>query len=302
MTYTSPRGRALIDRELYLPKTWTDDRERCAEAGIGQDVAFATKPALTQKMLERLLATHGRAALPWFSADEAYGDNPGLRNWLDEHDLHYVTAVSCDARFVTATGPRQADELAACAPQRGWQRLSAGQGSKGHRLYDWLLIDPGTDEQHLLLVRRSISKPDQLAYYVCRSSTPVPLAELVRVAGSRWSVEETSSHPKRHRPRPLPGPPLRRLVPPHHLIHARRRVPRHHRPRRTKPRSKRGTTTGVKHLIPLSCNEIRRLWANLARPTHPRAHTAHTWRRCHQTHARTRHYQRQHIKHHKRRL
>jgi SRSO17 transposase len=192
LTYTSPRGRALIDRELYLPKTWTDDRERCAEAGIGQDVAFATKPALTQKMLERLLATHGRAALPWFSADEAYGDNPGLRNWLDEHDLHNVTAVSCDARFVTATGPRQADELAACAPQRGWQRLSAGQGGQGHRLDDWLLIDPGTDEQHLLLVRRSISKPDQLAYYVCRSSTPVPLAELVRVAGSRWSVEETT--------------------------------------------------------------------------------------------------------------
>jgi SRSO17 transposase len=160
-------------------------------AGIGQDVAFATKPALARKMLERLLATHGRAALPWFTADEAYGDNPGLRNWLDEHDLNYVMAVSCDARFATATGPRRADELAAWAPQRGWQRLSAGQGSKGHRLYDWLLIDPGTDEQHLLLVRRSISKPDQLAYYVCRSSTPVPLAELVRVAGSRWSVEET---------------------------------------------------------------------------------------------------------------
>ncbi|MDQ3824275.1 MAG: transposase [Actinomycetota bacterium] len=292
-TYTSPRGRALIDRALYLPKTWTDDRDWCAEAGVGQDVEFATKPELARRMLERLMAKHGRAALPWFTTDEAYGDNPGLRNWLDEHDLHNVTAVSCDARFVTATGPRQADELAACAPQRGWQRLSAGQGSKGHRLYDWLLIDPGTDEQHLLLVRRSISKPDQLAYYVCRSSTPVPLAELVRVAGSRWSVEETSSHPKRHRPRPLPGPPLRRLAAAFLAITAHAEQSHD---------QKRGTTTGVKHLIPLSCNEIRRLWANLARPAHPRAHTAHTWRRCHQTHARTRHYQRQHIKHHKRRL
>ena len=62
MTYASPRGRALIDRELYLPKTWTDDRDRCAEAGIGQDVAFATKPALARKMLARLLATHGPPA------------------------------------------------------------------------------------------------------------------------------------------------------------------------------------------------------------------------------------------------
>ena len=190
LTYTSPRGRALIDRELYLPKSWTEDRDRCAEAGIGQDVEFATKPKLAQRMLERLLTHHGRAAMPWFTADEAYGDNPGLRDWLDTQDLNYVMAISCDAHFSTPTGPRRADELAASAPKKGWQRLSAGEGSKGQRLYDWLLIDPGAD-QHLLLVRRSISKPTELAYYICRSSTPVPLAELVRVAGSRWAVEET---------------------------------------------------------------------------------------------------------------
>jgi len=77
---------------------------------------------------------------------------------------------------------------------RGWQRLSCGPGSKGDRLYDWLLIDPGTHpgtHTHLLLVRRSISQPGELAYYICRSPQPVPVAELVRVAGSRWGVEET---------------------------------------------------------------------------------------------------------------
>jgi SRSO17 transposase len=190
LTYVSPAGRALIDRELYLPKMWTEDRDRCTEAGIGEEIDFATKPELARRMLERLLANHGRAAVPWFTADEAYGDNPGLRGWLDEQQLNYVMAVSCDARFATPTGPRRADELAASAPQRGWQRLSCGKGSKGHRLYDWLLLDPGAD-QHLLLVRRSITKPSELAYYVCHSTTPVPLAELVRVAGSRWGVEET---------------------------------------------------------------------------------------------------------------
>ena len=128
--------------------------------------------------------------MPWFTADEAYGDNPGLRAWLDEQDINYVMAVSCDARFTTPTGPRRADELAASAPKKGWQRLSCGDGSKGQRLYDWLLLDPGTD-QHLLLVRRSISKPSELAYYICHFSRPVPVAELVRVAGSRWGVEET---------------------------------------------------------------------------------------------------------------
>jgi SRSO17 transposase len=190
LTYVSPHGRALIDRELYLPKSWTDDRRRCAEAGIGDDVDFATKPKLARRMLERLLAAHGPQAVPWFTADEAYGDNPGLRAWLDEQDINYVMAVSCDARFTTPTGPRRADELAASAPKKGWQRLSCGDGSKGQRLYDWLLLDPGTD-QHLLLVRRSISKPSELAYYICHFSRPVPVAELVRVAGSRWGVEET---------------------------------------------------------------------------------------------------------------
>jgi Transposase DDE domain len=99
-------------------------------------------------------------------------------------------AISCDQRFATPTGRMRADELAALAPQRGWQRLSAGAGSKGQRLYDWLLIDPGPDAHHLL-TRRSISTPDELAYYILHSSTPVPLAELVRIAGSRWAVEET---------------------------------------------------------------------------------------------------------------
>ena len=194
LTYVSPRGRALIDRELYLPTSWTEDRDRCGQAGIGERVEFATKPRLAQRMLARLLAAHGRAAMGWFTADEAYGDNPGLRGWLDDQDLGYVMAVSCDQRFLTPTGPQRADHLAASAPRRGWQRLSCGPGSKGDRLYDWLLIDPASPtgtHTHLLLVRRSIARPGELAYYICRSPQPVPVAELVRVAGSRWGVEET---------------------------------------------------------------------------------------------------------------
>ncbi|MBO0884276.1 MAG: IS701 family transposase [Mycobacterium sp.] len=196
LTYTSAKGRALIDRELYLPKSWTDDPERCGEAGIGEDVEFATKPELARRMLARLL--DAGAQIGWFTADEAYGDNPGLRSWCDQVDVNYVMAISCDHRFATAGGRMRADELARATGRKGWQRLSAGTGSKGHRLYDWLLIDPHTHADtntdtpgHLLLVRRSISNPDELAYYICRGAQPVPLAELVRVAGSRWPVEET---------------------------------------------------------------------------------------------------------------
>jgi SRSO17 transposase len=189
LTYVSKRGRALIDRELYLPQqSWCADRARCAEAGIDDKVDFATKPELARRMLER--ARDAGALFGWFTADEAYGDNPSLRAWLDDQGINYVMAISCDQRFSTPTGPMRADELAALAPRRGWQRLSAGPGSKGERLYDWLLIDPGADDPQLL-IRRSISKPSELAYYICHSSTPVPLVELIRVAGSRWGVEET---------------------------------------------------------------------------------------------------------------
>lgn len=188
LTYVSGRGRALVDRELYLPESWCADRTRCEQAGIGEDVEFATKPELARRMLAR--AREAGAVFDWFTADEAYGDNPGLRAYLEDQDINYVMAISCDQRFSTPTGRVRADALAALAPKRGWQRLSAGAGSKGDRLYDWLLIDPGADD-HQLLVRRSISKPSELAYYICHSSTSVPLAELVRVAGSRWGVEET---------------------------------------------------------------------------------------------------------------
>ncbi|HEY3690576.1 MAG TPA: IS701 family transposase [Pseudonocardiaceae bacterium] len=187
LTYVTSTGRALIDRELYLPVSWTEDRDRCREVGIGDDVSFATKPVLAQRMLARLL--DAGIEVGWFTADEAYGDNPGLRAWLETHEVNYVMAISCDTAFATPTGPARADELAAAAPKRGWQRLSCGVGSKGHRLYDWLLIDPGA-ESHSLLVRRSISS-GELAYYIMRTARSVSLSELVRVVGSRWGVEET---------------------------------------------------------------------------------------------------------------
>jgi SRSO17 transposase len=188
LTYVSPAGRALFDRELYLPRSWTEDRERCRAAGIDDDVEFHTKPELAQRMLERLVTAGQKPA--WFTADEAYGDNPGLRDWLEENELSYVMAISCDQRFNTPDGRRRVDELTAAAPAKGWQRLSAGAGSKGQRLYDWLLLDPG-EQGHRLLVRRSISQPDELAYYIVHAGEEVPMVELVRVAGSRWGVEET---------------------------------------------------------------------------------------------------------------
>lgn len=188
LAYAVPAAgvRVLVDRELYVPESWTGDRDRCGEAGIGEDVAFATKPQLARAMVERMTGL----GLPfsWFTADEAYGDNPKLREWLQESGIAYVVAVACDTRVPAGAGRTiRADRLAAKVPGQGWQRLSCGYGSKGERLYDWAL-SPAGDGRHLLIRRSPAS--GELAYWLCWSPRAATLSELVRVAGARWAVEE----------------------------------------------------------------------------------------------------------------
>jgi SRSO17 transposase len=188
LAYAVPaRGiRVLVDRELYLPRSWTGDEQRRAAAGIGEDAGFATKPQLAQKMIERAV----RAGLPfgWFTADEVYGDNGKLRGWLQEAGIAYVVAVACDTQVPAGAGRViRADRLAAKVPARGWQRHSCGPGSKGERLYDWALADAGDGQR--LLIRRSLTS-GELAYYLCWSPRAASLADLARVAGARWAVEE----------------------------------------------------------------------------------------------------------------
>jgi SRSO17 transposase len=190
--YVTPDGgRALIDRELYLPEKWTDDRDRCRAAGIGDDVAFATKPELGRKIIER--ARDAGIPFAWVTADEAYGGNPALRKWLEEQAIPFVMAVACDARIATAAGSKRADELAALVPGEGWHRLSCADGSKGPRLYDWALVAAKSPGHHLL-ARRSLRPNEkgvlELAFYRCWSPRPVTLAELAAVAGARWAVED----------------------------------------------------------------------------------------------------------------
>ena len=133
--YAAPRGHALIDRELYLPKSWTGDPARCEAAGIPGHAAFATKPQLARLTIER--AVSARVPFAWVAADEAYGDNGPLRTWLEQQHIAYVLAVARDHRVPAGVGRTvRADELAARLPRRAWQQLSAGDGAKGHRWYD----------------------------------------------------------------------------------------------------------------------------------------------------------------------
>ena len=142
LSYVTVRGHTLIDRELYLPLDWCEDRDRSRAAGIPDAVRFQTKPQLAQRMLERI----ERAQIPvsWVVTDSVYGGNLDLRTWLETHHYPYALAVACSEPVGVQTPLGRRREEAALVeaffPRLAWQRLSMGDGTKGPRLFDWALI------------------------------------------------------------------------------------------------------------------------------------------------------------------
>ncbi len=189
LTYAAPRGHALVDRELYLPKSWTGDPARCRAAGIPGGTVFATKPELARRMITRTLDAGAPAG--WVAGDEVYGADPGLRADLETRQVGYVLAVAKSHPVNAGAGPCRAGRLAARLPRSAWQLYSAGEGAKGHRCYDWALtsIEPRRRGYRWLLIRRN-RRTGELAFYRCYSPRHVPLATLVKIAGRRWTVEE----------------------------------------------------------------------------------------------------------------
>jgi SRSO17 transposase len=190
LTYAAPRGHALIDRALYVPKSWADDQTRRDSAGIPAEVEFATKPALAQRMI--LDALDAGVPASFVAGDEVYGADPALRAALEKRRVGYVLAVACSHRVPGPSGSERADEITARLPRRSWQQRSAGNGTKGPRWYSWALVKISTDQSghHWLLIRRN-DTTGEIAYYRCYSPTPVSLTTLVRVAGQRWKIEES---------------------------------------------------------------------------------------------------------------
>ncbi|MGW0771142.1 IS701 family transposase [Streptomyces sp. NPDC002676] len=290
LVYAGARGHAAVDRELYILRSWTCDPDRCRAAGLGEDAAFATKPELARTMIERFLTAGHRVG--WVTGDEVYGGNPKLRTALEERGIGYVLAVACSAEMTTGAGTFRVDALAAKIPERAWQKLSAGPGAKGHRFYDWAVIDLAEPEagRHQLLVRRN-RITGELAYYCCHFTESTPLAVLVRVAGSRWRVEETFQSEKalagldEHQVRRYPS--WTRWVTLAMLAHAFLAVLR---------ADEHARNPAPDGLVPLSCNEIQRLFITVAvQPLHDMAHRLgwSDWRRRHQQRSRASHYRRQ---------
>jgi SRSO17 transposase len=190
--YAGQLGPTLLDRELYLPQEWTDDRDRCRQAGIPEDRRFATKPQLAQQMLERTLAPGIPAK--WVAGDRVSGDDRRLRLWLEAQLQAYVLAVAGKAYVWWHERQRQVKTLLATLPEDGWTRLSAGDGAKGPRGYDWRWLpladplDPGW--RRWLLVRRRVRDPTKLRGDVVLAPQDTTRVEVVRVAGTRWVIEQ----------------------------------------------------------------------------------------------------------------
>jgi len=187
LAYSASGGRTFLDRALYLPRSWTDDAERCQAAGVPETVAFATKPALARQMIGRAL----EAGVParWVTGDSVYGSDRGFRRFLQQRGLAYVLGITSGYTVRPYTVGTLADSL----PRNAWKRRSAGDGRKGPRRYEWALHRMYGDEAgwgHWLLMRRQIEAWRERAYYRVFAPADTTLEQMVAVAGKRWAVEE----------------------------------------------------------------------------------------------------------------
>ena len=197
--YASPRGHVGLDRALYLPEQWTDDRGRCRAAGVPDDVGFRTKPALARELVERALDAGVPAA--WVVGDEVYGGDSTFRLPLEERGQAYVLAVRSNPPTSTwpPYGPpaqRTVAEVAAAVPADAWSRLSCGDGAQGPRVYDWadVPVRPAPREEaawvHAVLLRRHPARTDEVAFYLVHCPADTPMQEVVRAAGARWTIDD----------------------------------------------------------------------------------------------------------------
>ena len=197
LAYATRHGRTLLDRELYLPQSWAEDRKRRKRAGIPKDVKFATKLVLARQMIKRVRD----AGVPfcWVTGDAVYGNDSQMRSWLEKQGISYVLAVTSQYQVWYAEARRGVGEIATLLSPGAWQKRSAGAGAKGERVYAWALLPlgkVGAARQRWLLFRRNLKERQELAYYVVSAPTKTCLEAMITVSGTRWAIEESFASAK----------------------------------------------------------------------------------------------------------
>ena len=199
LDYITPVGHTLIDRELYVPADWINDRPRCRQAGIPDALPFRTKPELALLLLTRWLQSCPSLRPSWIVADSLYGSHPGLRTFLEQHQLPYVLSVGSDEPVYfflpdgSLHGALTGDIAKDFSPFLQWQSLSMGQGSKGPRSSWWARLPVAhqgcNDGRHWLLIRRDPEDPTRLWSFLCFAPLDTPLSQMVTAWGARWMIE-----------------------------------------------------------------------------------------------------------------
>lgn len=191
LSYATSQGRALIDRELYIPQDWFKDKLRCKEAGIPDSIEFRKKPELAQEMLQRAFDNQIKPA--WVLGDEVYSCYK-LRAFLESYLQPYVLAVASNCTITIGFEQHKANELLKYIAPEDWQTISAGSGSKGQRYYQWKRMVINSDSpdgwERWLLIRRNIKDQNDVAFYIAFSPNSKSLEDMVKAAGSRWTIEE----------------------------------------------------------------------------------------------------------------
>lgn len=191
LTYASEKGHAPIDRRLYIPDEWIKDDERRKGAGIPKEITFKTKPQMALEMIKE--ASEARIPYTWVTGDCVYGDYRDIRMWLEENQKCYVMSVSGKEYVWQGTRQNSIGSILNNLPEDGWFEASCGDGSKGDRLYDWLTVEINSPTiegfKRTMLVRRSKNSPNELRAYICFAPQNTPEQKLVKIAGTRWTVE-----------------------------------------------------------------------------------------------------------------
>lgn len=191
LSYATEKGRALIDRELYILQEWFADKARCKEAGIPESITFKTKPELAKEMLERAFANHIKPA--WVVGDEVYGCH-ALRSWLEKQEQPYVLAIASNYSVCIGFQQSKVRDLLTTINDEDWKMISVGEGTKGLRYYQWHRIQINSDSpdgwNRWLMLRRNIKNANDVAYYIAFSPNKKTLEDMAKAAGSRWTIEE----------------------------------------------------------------------------------------------------------------
>lgn len=191
LTYSSTKGYNPIDRRLYIPQEWIGDPDRCKKAGVPENIEFKTKPQMALEMIKN--ATVAGMPYLWVAGDCVYGDYTNIRTWLENNGKYYVMNVSGKAHVWVGYEQLSVKRMLQNLSEEGWFEASCGDGSKGARLYEWLVIPinqgaiPG--HERTLLVRRSKSDPNELRAYICFAPIDTSRQKLIEIVGQRWTIE-----------------------------------------------------------------------------------------------------------------